>query len=84
MLPRSAAARADLVAFCPVRFCTAVALGEVLRRERAVVGAIGVGVVHAPQLEWVDAELHGELVEQAFERERALDEAGSPESRHRR
>ena len=41
-------------------------------------------VVELSQLERVDAELCGELVEQALERPRALDEAGRAESGHRR
>ena len=84
VLPRALAARAHLVALRPVRLRAAVALGEVLRRERAVVDAVGVGVVAAPQLERVDVELRRELVEEALERERALDEARSAEGSHRR
>ena len=78
-LPRSVAARAHLVAPLPVRLGAAVALEQVLRRERAAVGEVGVRVVAAPQLERVDVELRRELVEQALEPERALDEAGRAE-----
>jgi hypothetical protein len=66
-----------------VRLGAAIALHQVLRRRTAAVEEVGVRVVRAPQLERVELELRGELVEQALEPERALDEprrAGRPRS----
>ena len=62
----------------------AVALEQVLRRERPAVGEVVVGVVAPPQLERVELEPRGELVEQALEPERPLDEARRAERRVRR
>src|ERR1700693_5764864 len=45
VLPGALPTGADIVALGPVRFRAPVALGEVLRGERAVVGAVGIGVV---------------------------------------
>jgi hypothetical protein len=59
-----------------VRLGAPVALFEVLRRKRTVVDAVGARVVAPAQLERVDVEFRGELVEQAFERKGPLDEAG--------
>ena len=53
----------------------AVALEQVLRGERPPVEEVGVGVIPPPELERVELELRRELVEQALEAERALDEA---------
>ena len=82
MLPRPLAPRAHLVAPLPVLLGAAVALHQVLRRVRLVVGRVR--VVEAPQLERVQVELRRELVEQALEPERPLDEAGRAERLHRR
>src|SRR5439155_4888109 len=54
---------------------TVVAFGEVLGRERAAVDEVAVGMVAATKLEWIEPELRGKLVEQAFEPERAFDES---------
>ena len=62
-----------------MRLGPAVALEQVLGRERALLHDVAVGVVHAAQLERIDLELGGELVEQALEAERALDETRSAE-----
>jgi hypothetical protein len=72
------------MAALPVRLGPAVTLEQVLRRERPAADEVGVGVVLPPQLERIDVELCRELVEQAFEPEGALDEAGRPERGVRR
>ena len=81
---RPSTAGAHLVPALPVRLGAAVALDQVLRRERALVDRVGVGVVAPAQLQRVDVELRRQLVEQALEPERPLDEPGRAEGRHRR
>ena len=83
-LPDRVRARAHLVPALPVRLGSPVALHQLLRGEGPAVHRVDVGVVELSQLQRVDAELCGELVEEALERPRALDEAGRSESRHRR
>ena len=75
-------ARAHLVPPLPVRLGARVALLEVLGGERRAV--VRGRVVPAAQLERVDVELRRELVDQALEPERPLDEAGRAERLHRR
>ena len=67
-----------------MRLGAPVALEQVLAAERAAVGRVVFGVVAAAQLERVEAELRGELVEQALEPERALDEPRRAKRLHRR
>jgi hypothetical protein len=67
-----------------VRLGAPVALGEVLGGERPLVDPVGVGVVAEPELERVHVELGRDLVEQALEPERSLDEARCAERRVRR
>jgi hypothetical protein len=55
----------------------------VLGRERPAVEQVDVGVIAPAQLERVELEPGGQLVEQALEPERALDEAGRAEGGHR-
>ncbi len=66
-----------------MRLGAPVALHQALRRVRAAVHCVGVRVVELPQLERVDPELRGELVEHALERPRSLDEARRAEGGHR-
>ena len=68
----------------PVRRGAAVALDEVLARVRAIAAGLGVRVISSPQLERIEVELRGQLVERALEPERALDEAGRAERLRRR
>ncbi len=82
VLPRSVGARAHLVPAVPVLLRELVARREVLRGVRRAV--VRVRVVASPQLERVEVELRGELVDQALEPERPLDEAGRAERLHRR
>ena len=82
VLPRAGAARPHLVAPLPVRLGALVALHQVLRRVRLVV--VRVRVVQLPKLERIHLQLRRELVEDALEPERALDEAGRAEGLHRR
>ena len=84
VLPRSLAARTHLVALRPVRLRAPVALFEILGGERTVVDPVGAGVVATAQLERVEVQLRRQLVEEAFERECALDEPGRAERGHRR
>ena len=81
-LPRRVGAGAHVVPPVPVLLRELVALGEVLRRERRPV--VRVRVVLPAQLERIDVELRCELVDEALEPERALDEAGRAERLHRR
>jgi hypothetical protein len=82
-LPGALAARAHLMPPLPVRLREPVALHEVLGRERAAV-RLGIEMVDAAQLQRIDVELRGELVEQALEPERPLDESRRAEGRVRR
>ena len=84
-LHRVGRAGAHLVPALPVRLGAPVALEQVLADVRACRRpASWFGVVAAPQLERVDVELGRELVEQALEPERPLDEPGRAERLHRR
>ena len=83
-LPDLVRAGADLGPAGPVRLRAPVALHQALRGERAAVHGVRVRVVELAQLERVDAELRRELVEDALERPRPLDEAGRAERGHRR
>ena len=83
-LPDLVRARAHLLSPRPVRLRAAIALHQALRREGSAVHRVGMRVVELPQLERVDPELRRELVEQALERPRPLDEAGRAEGGHRR
>src|SRR5215211_6942913 len=57
-----------------LRLRAAVALEQVLGRERPPVDEVGVRVVAPPQLERIDLQARGQLVEHALEAERPLDE----------
>ena len=81
-LPDGVRPGAHLVPPLPVRLRLAVALLEILGGERRAV--VRARVVAAPQLERIDSELRGELVDQALEPERPLDEARRSERLHRR
>ena len=83
-LPDLVRAGADLGPAGPVRFRAPVALHQALRGERAAVHGVRVRVVELAQLERVDAELRRQLVEDALERPRPLDETGRAERGHRR
>jgi hypothetical protein len=61
-----------------------VALQQLLRRERAAVLEVVVGMVAPPQLERIELEPCRELVQQALEPVGPLDEAGCPEGGVRR
>src|SRR5205823_9053062 len=61
VLPRPFRPRADLVPPLPVSLGAAVALEEVLRGVRPVVGEIRVRVVPPPELEGIEVELRSEL-----------------------
>ena len=80
-LPRPFAPRAHLVPPLPVRLGAPVALHQVLRGVRPVVGRSARSSAAAARAD--RCQLRGQLVEQALEPERALDEArarGTPSS----
>ena len=83
VLPRLVGAGAHLVAPLPVGLGPAVALEQALRGEGPPVEHVQVGVVPPPQLERVEPELRAELVEQALEPERPLDEPRRAKRGHR-
>ena len=72
--PRALGSGAHLGAAGPVRLRAPVALGQVLGGVGPPVDGVGVRVIAPPQLERVELELGGQLVEQALEPERPLDE----------
>ena len=79
--PRPLRARPHFLALRPVRLGARVALHQVLGGERPVLDYVTVGVVEAPHLERIHLQLGGELVQQALEAERPLDESGGAEGR---
>ena len=81
-LPHGVRPRTHLVAPLPVRLGALVALLELLRRDRRPL--VRHRVVAAAQLERIHVELCGELVDDALEPERPLDEARRTERLHRR
>ena len=66
-LPDRVRPGAHLVAALPVRLGSPVALHQLLRGEGTAVHRVDLGVVELSQLQRVDSELGGELVEEAFE-----------------
>ena len=61
----------------------AIAREQLLARPRQIVGLVAIGVVEDAQLHGVHAELHGELVHRALERESARDVTGRAHRRRR-